>query len=237
MEKGGIRRLLYKYLWVICFVIGALGFFYIYYCTPHTSVIDSIWEYLSKILLFMIFSSSFAFFPNQSKKGYLWLIIPLLLYAGFIGSKLDYIGFRVLADGGGGQQGADEYYITLYLLLYPFIVSCLSFAYRIGGGTSGNCIKISFVGVLVLFSSFLNIMFEITNPIEIPDVIPYVYYFKVIVGRFPTFTEEIIFCLCHIPLVIGVLLLPLDKWIDKIFAVERESIVTPVLKETKIPAS
>ena len=203
MTKSEVKAVIYKYLWLILLVIGVAGFIHIYFFTPRTYVIESIWEYFVEVFVFMILSSSIAFFPNKSKKGFLLLVAAIVFYAGFIGSKLDYVGYRQLMTG--SQKAADEYYVVLYFLLYPFVVTCLSFGYRIGGGTSGNCIKISFVGVLILFSSFLNIMFEIVYASIPTEPIEYVYFFKVIVGHFPTFTEEVIFCLCHVPLVVGCL--------------------------------
>ncbi|HYH02357.1 MAG TPA: hypothetical protein VEC37_04605 [Bacillota bacterium] len=222
MSSFNVRSVIYKYLWLICFAIGLSGFVYIYFYKPHTAEIKTVWDYLFKIIMFMFLSSGFAFFPNKSKNSFLWLIPLIVIYAGFVGSRLDYVGFRLLASGDITQYEINEYYIALYLILYPFLISCISFSYRMGGGTSGNCIKLSFVGVLVLFSSFLDVMFEITNPIIIPKVIEYNYYFKVIVGHFPSFPEEVIFCLCHIPLIVGFLMLPIDRWIERIFQVENK---------------
>jgi hypothetical protein len=220
MEHVSIRGWIYKYLWLICLVTGLGGFVFIYFFRPHTPEMNSIGEYLLRIFIFMILSSSAAFFPNQSKRGYLWLIAPILIYAGWIGGKLDYIGFRQLMNG---VDAGTDYYIALYLILYPFILFCINFSYRIGGGTSGNCIKLSFTGVLILFSGFLDVMFELTNPVVIPEVIPYDYYFRVYFGHFPTYQEEVIFCLSHLPVIIGFLCLPLDKWINTIFAKKKEN--------------
>ena len=217
MEKLNIRSMIYKYLWIICFLLGTVGFIYIFFFNEHTWEINSILEYLFRILIFMILSLGIAFFPNKFKHKYLLLVMSIIFFAGGIIQKMDYIGFKQLM---AGIDTGKEYYIMLYLILYPFVVSCLAFGYRIGGGTSGNCIKISIVGVLVLFSNFVDVAHNFLNPIVVPEIIDYNFYFRSWFGRFPTFTEEIIFCISHIPLIVGVLFLPLDKWINKRFKID-----------------
>jgi hypothetical protein len=98
---------------------------------------------------------------------------------------------------------------------------CLS--YRIGGGTPGNCFKIGASGVIILFSGFLDLMWYIINPVEIPKTLQYAHHIKVILGHYATYTEGIIFCLFHIPLMLILMYLPLDSWIDKLFAPKKEA--------------
>lgn len=216
MEKNFTQGFLRNFLWLICLLVGGCGFVYVFYFMSRAPQMTSVWEYFFRVLVFLPLVASIAFFPNTSKKGYLLLIAAIIFYASFIAHKMDYIGYKQLLVG--VTSAADDYYTMLYLILFPFVISCISFSYRIGGGSSGNCLKIAFSGIVILFSGLVEVVYEIANPVIIPEVIPFNFYYKAIWSHFPTYKEEVIFCLCHIPIVAGLLLLPLDQWIHKIFS-------------------
>ena len=212
--KGKIIDIIYKNLWIITFVIGSSGFLYIILCLEHTNVITFA-GFMFRILIFFMFILCVAFFPNKSNKSYLWLIIPIIVYVGFIGSRMDHIGYMELLAG--KKDAWRQYYIMIYLILYPFILLSLIFGFRIGGGSSAKTIKIGIIGILVLFSGFLDVVYQIIYPGVVPVINTNNFFYKSIFGNFPTYRDEVIFCAAFIPLIIGILYLPLDKWIQEIF--------------------
>jgi len=205
-----------KNLWLIFAVIGVLGFFLVWFVMPHKAEIDTVFQLIGKLMIFFMLTLSIAFFPNKFKQGYLLLLIVLLGFVCYIIPKISYygyVGFPQLIDNIAG-----EFYTILYLILYPGIILSVCFSYRLGGGTPGNCIKLSLSGVLFIFSGLLDIMWLLINPVALPAVLEKAHHIEIILNHYPSFAETVVFALFHIPFLIIVLLLPLDKWIDKLSA-------------------
>lgn len=202
-------KFLKNWFWAICMLLGFLGFLAIWFFIPRNQYIGSIWELVLKFLIFAIITLGIATFPNKLKNGYILTILPFIVFLGYIIPRISYFGyFGAEID----KVAFGEFYTALYLLNYPMITFATSFAYRIGGGTPGNTIKIPVCGMLLIFSGFLDIMWHLINPVALPEHI-YGSHLVIRFGRPPLFSEVIIFALCHIFLIICVLLLPLDKWI------------------------
>jgi hypothetical protein len=213
-----------KNLWLILFFFGAIGFFITWSLFPHQKQIDSIWQLLFKLVAYGFIIGGIAFFPNKSKYKHLLVILPFFIFLGYLIPRISYFGFKGAAVSYFDSEGAvvpnveksGEFYTILYLLLFNMINFTTTFAYRMGGGTPGNCIKISVSGVIIIFSGFLDVFWFLVNPGGIPDRIVEAYHIALFLGHPPTYTEGVIFAICHIPLFILVLLLPLDKWIDSL---------------------
>ncbi|OPX43308.1 hypothetical protein CLHUN_28560 [Ruminiclostridium hungatei] len=208
-------EVLKKYFWLICLTIGVGGFLITWFCLPHQGAIEKIWWLVFKLAIYGFIILSIAFFPNKQKYGFLLVILPFFVFLGYIIPRISYFGFSGIVPVKYDEVGG-EFYTLLYLLLYPMINFTTAFAYRMGGGKPGHVIKISVTGVLIIFSGFLDLMWYVINSSELPDVLQYSHHIIIFFGRIPTYTEGIIFALCHIPFIIAVLLLPLDKWIEKI---------------------
>ncbi|NLW47919.1 MAG: hypothetical protein GXY86_11365 [Firmicutes bacterium] len=210
-----------KYLWMVFLGLGIVGFLITWFLLPHRSEIDSIWTLVFKMVIYGFIIGAIAFFPNQSKYGYLLVIAPFFVFLGFIIPKISWFGFTgIIPNADYSLSG--EFYTILYLLLVPLINFSVSFAYRMGGGSSGNTLKISLFGIILLFSGYLDILWHIVNPVEIPDRLLYAHHITVFFGRTVTFTEAIIFAICHLPLLVAVLLLPFDKWINAVFSYDEK---------------
>jgi hypothetical protein len=203
-----------KSLWLILFFFGAIGFIVTWLFFPHQKQIDSIWQLLFKFVTYGFIVGAIAFFPNKSKHKHLLVILPFFVFLGYLIPRISYFGFRGVAAGNVANSG--EFYTILYLLLFPLINFTTTFAYRMGKGTPGNCIKISLSGIIIIFSGFLDISWFLVNPVNIPDRLAEAYHITLFFGHPATYTEGIFFAIFHIPLLITVLLLPFDKWINSI---------------------
>lgn len=206
-----------KNLWIAFAVLSCLGFGVVWFLFPHQSQITSLGQLLTKLLVFLFITLCIGFLPSDLfGRKYLpcIMILPFFFYCGYLIPRLSYYGFTGLAAKNDIDGG--EYYTLLYLLLYPSIILLVCFAYRMGGGSAGNVIKISLCGQLIIFSGFLDILWYIINPVEIPEVIKYAHHIEVMLGHYPRYQEAVIFAIAHIPFLIIVLLLPLDKWIQKL---------------------
>jgi len=207
-------KLIKKHFWLFLLLCGIAGFVTTWLLFPHQKQIDSIWQLLFKLITYGFIIGSIAFFPNKLKYGHLLITIPFFIFLGYLIPRISYFGFRGAAVGDVKKSG--EFYTILYLLTFPMINFTTSFAYRIGGGTPGKCIKISVSGVIIIFSGFLDIFWFLVNPVRIPDKLLEAYHITIFFGRSATYKEGIIFAICHIPLLIIVWLLPLDKWFENI---------------------
>jgi hypothetical protein len=200
-----------QHLWLIFSLLGGMGGAVIWLFLPHNSDIDSIWLMLFKISVFLLICLGIAFFPNHFRHRYLLVCLPFLSFLGYVLPRISYLGFfggEILTD----EMMTGELYTFLYLLLYPGIILTVCLAYRMGGGSPGNTLKIALNGVILIFSGFLDILWPLVNPVEIPAVLP-AQHIKIVLGHFATYEEAVWFALFHIPVLIAVNLLPLDRWL------------------------
>lgn len=199
-------------LWFIFMFIGAVGALLIWLFLPHQSQIDEAWWLIVKFIAFGFIVLGIGLFPNNLKYGHLLCCLPFIFFLCYIIPRLSYCGiFGTIQEP--VEQG--KFYTVLYLLCYPMIVMSVAYAFRMGGGSSGKSIKISIVGMLLIFSGLLDLCFNTVNGRPLAEHLDYAYHIIIILGHAPTWTGGLIFALCHIPIIIIVLLLPLDKWFEK----------------------
>ncbi len=204
-----------RYLWLVLMVLGTIGFLTVYLLMPHKSEIDSPLQVLYKIFVYLVIACGIAVFPNRSRHLHLLLLLPLVGFLGYIIPRISYLGFVAVPQKHANAEG--EFYTYLYLMLYPAILLSIAFAYRLGGGTPGNCLKVVLSGVILIFSGFLDIFWFLVNPTGIPQTLQYAHHIKMIMGHYPSFGEAIVFALLHLPFLCIVLVLPLDKWLARLW--------------------
>lgn len=193
--------------WLLAALVGLCGSAAIWVLLPRGREVGSIWEFVAKLAVFACVVVAIALFPVGERSPY-WLVsIAFVGFAGYLFPRVSYFYYGDIA-----RAQADSFYTHLYLLTYPAIVLTATAAYRFGGGTSGRCLKIAGTGILILFSGFLDVMWQVVNPVPIPALIdaPHIVVFT---GAPITFGQTIAFTIAHIPLVIGLNLLPLDRWL------------------------
>ncbi|MER6005498.1 hypothetical protein ABT120_43615 [Nonomuraea angiospora] len=204
------RRPWAAHIWWIALAIGAAGFAFVWLATPHAREIGAAWQLVAKLLAFAFLCCAIAFFPWVSPRLHWLLYAPFVFLTGYLIPRISWFYY-----GDGARAYGDGFYTHLYLLLYPGIVLTAAAAYRIGGGSPGRCLKIMATGVLIVFSGFLDVMWQAVNPVPIPERIdaPHINLFT---GGPITFGAAIWFTLAHVPLIVGVNLLPLDRWIARL---------------------
>jgi hypothetical protein len=194
-------------VWWIALAAGAIGFAYAWFGAPHGREVDTPWEFVVKLLAFGCLGTAIAFFPWVARPSlHLLLYVPFLFFTGYVLPRVSYFYY-----GDVERAQGDSFYTHLYLLLYPGIVLTVAAAYRLGGGSPGRCLKISLSGIIIVFSGFLDVMWQLVNPVEIPAAIdaPHITMFT---GGPISFTATILFTLAHVPILVALNLLPLDRW-------------------------
>ncbi|GAA3215136.1 hypothetical protein [Actinocorallia longicatena] len=202
------------HLWWIALLAGGAGFALVWLAAPRTREIGSAWELVAKLVAFVCLCLAVALFPWVSPRLHWLLYVPFVFFTGYLIPRISWFYY-----GDGARAQGDLFYTHLYLLLYPGIVLTAAAAYRIGGGPPGRCLKIMFSGIVIVFSGFLDLMWWVVNPVDVPATIdaPHINLFT---GGPISFGATILFALAHVPIVIGINLLPLDRWIGRLLGAD-----------------
>ncbi|WP_449063893.1 hypothetical protein [Planomonospora algeriensis] len=203
------RRGWAPHVWWIALAAGTAGAA-VSWLAPHGREIEAAWELVVKLLAFACLCCAIAFFPWVSRRLHWLLYIPFVFFTAYVIPRVSWFYY-----GDAGRLQGDGFYTHLYLLLYPGIVLTVAAAYRIGGGTPGRCLQVAASGILIVFSGLLDVMWQVVNPVEIPELIdaPHINLFT---GGPISFGAAILFTLAHVPVVVAVNLLPLDRWIGRL---------------------
>lgn len=200
------------HLWWIALFLGVGGAVLVWLGTPHVREIESVWYLAVRVVTFALLCCAIAFFPSRSGRFHWLLCIPFIFFAAYIFPRIGYFYFL---DGEHAEVGS--FYTHQFLLSYPGIVLTVAAAYRLGGGSPGRCLKIAFSGMVIIFSGLLDVMWWVVNPVQIPDVID-APHINILTGGPISFGAAILFTLAHVPILVGINLLPLDRWLDRLFA-------------------
>ncbi|WP_243712611.1 hypothetical protein [Actinomadura sp. 6K520] len=203
------------HVWWIALLTGAVGALAVLLFMPHGRAIEAAWELPVKLLVFACLACGIALFPWPSRVPHWVLYAPFVFFAGYLFPRIS--GFYFLD---GERADADSFYTHLYLLLYPGLVLTTAAAYRLGGGTPGRCLKVVFTGIAVIFSGFLDLMWFVVNPVDIPPEID-APHITLLTGGPISFGATVVFALAHLPLVVAFNLLPLDRWIGRLLGTGR----------------
>ncbi|GAA0553928.1 hypothetical protein GCM10009546_14850 [Actinomadura livida] len=202
-------------MWWAALVAGAAGALAVLLFMPHGREIGAAWELPVKLLVFACLACGIALFPWPSRVPHWVLYAPFAFFAGYLFPRIS--GFYFLD---GERADADSFYTHLYLLLYPGLVLTAAAAYRLGGGTPGRCLKVVFTGIAVIFSGFLDLMWFVVNPVDIPPEID-APHINLITGGPISFGATVVFALAHVPFVVAFNLLPLDRWLGRLLGTGR----------------
>ncbi|MBD3917749.1 hypothetical protein H8B09_03220 [Paenibacillus sp. PR3] len=205
-----------KQLWLVLAFIGLCGFAFVWLVIPREPEIENVWHLLAKLVSYLFIIGAISFFPNKLKYGHLMVYVPFLIFLGYLIPRVSFFGVtgNVIVTN---FASVGEWYTLLYLLVVQMINFTVSFAYRMGGGTPGRTMKISLLATITLFSGFLDIAFYTINPVEVPEGgLIYAHHIIVLVGHALSYKETIVFALCHLPLFLFVMWMPLDRWFARI---------------------
>lgn len=202
-----------RHWWVVLALLGAAGAAVTWTALGRDSTLTSIWELVFKIAVFLVVAAAVATFPQGGRWHYLLACLPFVAFLGFVLPRISYFGFfggEILDD----PVMTGELYTYLYLLLYPGIVLSVCAAYRLGGGPAGSTLKIAITGVVLIFSGFLDILWPLVNPVPLPEQVP-AEHIRVVLGHVASYREAVWFTVAHLPLLVAVQFLPLQRWLAR----------------------
>jgi len=212
--------------WLLPGLLALLIAAYIYLALPHEREVSSLAMLIFKFAPFVLATIAIAFFPTSPRA---WWTVPLifLLFLPFFGflvpRQLYFIRFGIQsayelapgADQAGLEQIFAQFY-TITAILVPYFILTVAFAFRMGGGRSGQVLKIGGSGILLMLSGIEDIMFFVVNGFwPMPEVISWASHMTVRLGRPATRTEFFILCALHFLLIFLLWALPLDRWMAR----------------------
>jgi hypothetical protein len=209
-------------VWLTGLVAGLAGTVLVWVTLPHGRDIGSGWEYVARLAVFFCIIVAVALFPFRRPGAYVLLLLAFLVFAGYLFPRISWFYY-----GDTARAQADLFYTHLYQLAYPALILTVTAAYRLGGGSAGRCLKIAWTGVLIIFSGFLDIMWQVVNPVPIPPTID-APHIAVFFGGPVSFATAVVFALAHVPIVVALNLLPLDRWIDRLLGPEPAPAAEPL---------
>lgn len=202
-----------RHLWWVMLALGAAAAAYVWLATPHVREIESVWHLLAKFVMFLLLCGGIAFLPTRSGRLYWLLLLPFIFFVSYVYTRFGYFYFL---DTDLSEAG--EYYTHTFLVAYPTTLLTAAFAFRLGGGSPGRCLKIPVCGAVLLFSGLLDFMWWLVNPVEVPETID-APHITILTGGPISFGATILFTAAHIPIIVAIILLPLDRWLGRLFGV------------------
>lgn len=202
-----------RHLWWVALVCGSAAGVYVWLATPHVREIESIWHLAARLVMFVLICCGIAFLPTRS--GRLWWLtyIPFVFFVAYIYPRIGYFYF---VDTDTSEAGS--FYTHQFLLSYPAMLLTAALAFRLGGGSPGRALKMAVNGGLILFSGLLDYMWWLVNPVDLPEHID-APHITILTGGPISYHLTILFIAAHIPIIVAITLLPLDRWLGRLFGV------------------
>lgn len=198
-----------SYSWIPVGVSALIGFALIWKLLPHAREDQTLGEFVAKFAVFVLAIMSASLAPRLQKAGYLVACVPFLIFLGFIIPKMTYYFLQ-------GSQTLPQYYTYLWSLFYPGIILSICLAWRQAGGSAGRSLKIGLMGLVLVFSGYLEWMWFRANPNMDYYAMKTIPHIQVIIGHFPSYAGLFIYMICHVPIFIAIGFAPFDRWLDKL---------------------
>jgi hypothetical protein len=179
---------------------------YIWFGLPHDREVASLGLLLFKLVPFVaaafaIAMADFRRLPGPALGALVCL--SFLVYWCYFVPKLFF----------NSDNGTELYYVLLTAT--PFVILSLALAFRMGGATTEQTLRVSFALLLLMLSGLEDLAFLTVNHhtdprwTPIPAVWTWASHMTVFLGHPPTRNEAYAFIAVHVTLALGVLFVPL----------------------------
>jgi hypothetical protein len=208
--------------WIFPFLLALAFAAYVYLGLPHEREIRSLWTLLFKLIPFFLASFGIAWFPQKAFPllkavlvfatllPFLGFLVPRLLHLTIAGYEMGY-SMDPSSEIAPLLETFGEFY-TMMAILVPYVILMIAFAYRCGGGSSANSLKVAWTGLLLMLSGYEDVMFWLVNGRgPFPEVATWASHVTIFLGRPATRPEFYAFIGVHVVLIAVVFALPLDR--------------------------
>lgn len=177
----------------------AIGLFAIF-ALPADREVKSLGIFLFKLLPFILAALSISLFDVSLLERFngVKIVAVYACFALFFFFYIPKLFFDVAFN-----DASNTYYMTL--LITPMMILCFAIVFRLGGGSTGNTLRIAYGSLALMLSGLEDLMFLTINPHApggrynpIPEVWDWASHIKVRIGHYPSKEEAFIFIGVHI---------------------------------------
>lgn len=210
------RQWIDSYAWLVLGVLALVTLGLEWKYMPHAREGQTLGQFAAKVATLVLAIASVSLVPRLRRTGYLIAGTPLLAILGFVIPKLTFYFLQ-------GPQTQPEYYTYLWSLLYPGIVVAICLSWRQAGGSAGHALKVGLMGIVLVFSGYLEWMWFRANPSANYYGMKTIPHIQVIIGHFPSYGGLFIYMMCNVPIFVAIGIAPFDRWLDRLRGVGAEA--------------
>ena len=212
---GGIRSA--SWLWLAPAALGGALTALIMLVLPADRTLHNFGDFLLKISPLVCAVATIALFPRRPRWAVLLPLASVVFYMGYIDSAF-FIQVERLADAAQAHTAGAPFpdYYRFSIFANAFVVLSSVFAFRMGGASAGQVLKVGCCGILVLVSGLNDltmwVMYEWPGGVR-PAIFDWASHVSIFLGREPQVKDMLAFAALHLALIIVILRLPLERWI------------------------
>jgi len=214
-ERDRLR--LSNVLWLAPAALGGALTALIMLVLPAERTLHGFGDFALKIGPLVLAVVAIALFPRRPMWAVVLPLASMFVYMGYIDSAF-FIQVDRLADAAvqnAAQTQFSEYY-RFSIFANAFVVLSTVFAFRMGGASTAQVLKLGVCGILVLISGLNDLtmwaMYDWPGGVR-PDTFDWASHVQIFLGREPHLFDMLTFVTVHLALMVAVVRLPLQRWI------------------------
>jgi hypothetical protein len=206
-----------NWLWLAPAAVGGALTALIMLALPADRTLHGFGDFALKISPLLLAVVMIALFPRRRAWAVALPLASIAAYMGYIDSAF-FIQVDRLADAARVQAAQTQFadYYRFSIFANAFVVLSSVFAFRMGGATSAQVLKLGLCGVLVLVSGLNDLtmwaMYDWPDGVR-PDLFDWASHVSIFLGRDPNLVDMLAFATVHLALILATLRLPLERWI------------------------
>ena len=184
---------------------------------PADRTLHGFGDFALKISPLIFAVATIALFPRRPAWTVYLPLLSVVAYLGYIDSAF-FIQVDRLAQAAQmhAEQAQFSAYYRFSIFANAFVVLSGVFAFRMGGATSAQVLKLGCSGILVLVSGLNDLtmwaMYDWPDGVR-PETFEWASHVSIFLGRDPHVLDMLAFASVHLLLIVGILRLPLERWI------------------------
>ncbi|HLZ30814.1 MAG TPA: hypothetical protein VKV73_26145 [Chloroflexota bacterium] len=213
----GRSRVAAGWLWVVPALLGGTVTALVMLVLPPDRTLHGVGDFLLKVSPLVCAVATIAVFPRRPVWTVVLPVVSFVVYLGYIDSAFFIqVDRLVQAAQVHAEQAQFSAYYRFSIFANAFVVLSGLFAFRMGGGTSAQVVKLGCAGILVLLSGLNDLtmwaMYDWPSGLR-PDAFDWASHVSIFLGREPHLADMLAFAAVHLVLIIAVLRLPVERWI------------------------
>lgn len=223
-----VRPFYASWLWLIPAAGGAIITALTLFVLPPDRTLHGLVDFAFKVSPLLLAVLAIALFPQHSPWLRWLMLLGFVFYMGYVDSAfiLQVDKLAAAAVAGEVQKQFPTFY-TFNLFVNSFTLLFALLAYRLGGGSATNVIKLGCAAILVTISGLNDLTMWAMYPWpagERPFVFDWASHVAIFIGRDPNLYHMIGFLAVHLALAVTIVLLPLQRRVGALSARRNEQI-------------